>query len=298
MTVEELPPSVFSEKVDGVDIVFKRLGDRKPGQSWILLIYGASGTGKTWFCGTAGEKTLFLNIGNGMETLSSPLFLSKYPSAKDIIYVDITARMAGEVAADKAFDIITDAIDVALAKHADKFDTIVLDDATYLRKMAMNKAMTLNTAARTNKTGRYDPTESFVSADVQDYKVEMNMIEWFLATYTPKLREANKHFVMTAHERMTFGKAPKIGDDAPLLRVMPGFTGKTFPDVIPAYFDDVFRTEVVGSEMNRVYRFSTAGNEMQSGKSRHAGVFENVEKSPEFRKLLARIQNAQLITRK
>ena len=44
------------------------------GDSEILLGYGPSGAGKSWFTGTAGERTWYLNIGEGLETLKSPLF--------------------------------------------------------------------------------------------------------------------------------------------------------------------------------------------------------------------------------
>lgn len=273
---------------------FKRLRDRNPGESWILLYYGPSKTGKTFFAGSAGPRTLFINIGDGLETLLSPSFTSRYPESKDMIVVDISE--AGDLA--QAFDWTTDAIDHALKHFPEKFDTIVLDEATAFRRFAMNKAMELNTDARTRGTARAKRTEEFVKPDIGDYGTEMQMIEWFLGTYIPIFKRTHKHFLMLAHERQTFAKPPKIGDEPVLKRVLPGFTGKTFPDQVPAYFDDVFHAEAVGAGTNVVYRARTAGSEMEIGGARHGGIFETVERDPNFLKMLARIQQSTALKKR
>ena len=162
----------------------------------------------------------------------------------------------------------------------------------------MNKSMELNTDARTKGASRAKRTEDFVKPDIGDYGTEMQMIEWFLGTFIPLFKEHKKHFVMLAHERQTFSKPPKIGDDPVLKRVLPGFTGKTFPDQVPAYFDDVWHVEVVGGGTNVAYRLRTAGSESEIGGARHGGIFNVVETNPDYRKMLDRIQRAQALTRK
>lgn len=275
---------------DAVTFKFKRLDRYEPGVGWILLYYGASGSGKTYFAGTAGGRTLFVNSGDGMETLLSPAFTSRYPEAKQMIVVDV--REYNPKSTEQAFDIVTKAVNHALNNFADQFDNIVMDEATAFRRFAINKAMQLNTAMRVNQSGRGDRLKEFAKPDIGDYGTEMQMIEWFLGQYIPLFKERGKNFIMLAHERQIYGKPAKIGDEAPLKRVVPGFTGKTFPDVVPAYFDDVWRAEVIGSGTNKVYRARTAGSTIELGKSRHGGVFGTVEPDPNFLKLLAKIRRS------
>lgn len=270
---------------------FKRLSEYVPGESWILMYYGPSKTGKTFFAGTCGPRTLYINIGDGIETLMAPAFTQKYPEAKGMIMVDIREMNPDGVA--EAFDMVGDAIHYALKEFPEKFDIIVLDEATAFRKYAMNKSMELNTGARKRGAVREKRTEDFVKPDIGDYGTEMQMIEWFLGTYIPIMKANKKHFVMLAHERQTFAKPAQIGDEPVLKRVLPGFTGKTFPDQIPAYFDDVWHSEVVGGGTNVVYRARTAGSESEIGGARHGGIFGVVEPDPDFQKMLNRIRLAQ-----
>ena len=285
----------FGDKTP-IGVVFKRLSEYKPGESWILMYYGPSKAGKTFFAGTCGPRTLFINIGDGIETLMAPAFTSRYPEAAGMIMVDI--RETNPEGTAEAFDRVSDAIDYALATFPDEFDTVVLDEATAFRKFAMNKSMELNTEARTRGKAREKRTEDFVKPDIGDYGTEMQMIEWFLGTYVPIFKEKNKNFLMLAHDRQLFTKAAKIGDDPVLRKIQPGFTGKTFPDSVPAFFDDVWHAEQVGGGTNVVYRARTAGDESQVGGMRHGGIFSTVETDPNFLNMLARIKAAQPLKRR
>lgn len=278
--------SQFDEYVPakGATFQFKRLKERKPGESWILLDYGPSKTGKTWFAGTAGPRTLFINVGDGMETLLGKEYLAKFPAVQDMIFVDIR-EMADSP--ESAFDKTCLAIDEALAKFSDDFDTIVLDEATAYRKYAMNKAMQLNRRKDGPIRNRLD---DFIRPEIDDFGVEMDMIQWFLGTYIPIFKERKKHFIMLAHERQIFNKAAKIGDEQTLKKVLPGFTGKTFPDNVPAYFDDVWHSETYRAGANVFYQVRTAGSDSMIAGSRHGGVFALEEKNPNFLEMLSRIQ--------
>jgi hypothetical protein len=280
---------VVSEFGEKTPVTFKRLSTYEPGASWILMYYGPSKTGKTFFAGTAGPRQLFINIGDGIETLMAPAF-TRYnaEASRDMIMVDIREKNPQGVA--EAFDMVCDAIVYALRVFPDKFDTVTLDEATAFRKYALNKATELNTEARRNQSSRTKRTEEFLKPDIGDYGTEMQMIEWFLGQYIPKFKEANKNFIMLAHERQLFQKAGKIGDDPVLRKIQPGFTGKTFPDTVPSYFDDVWHSEVVGGGNNVVYRARTAGSETEVGGARHGGIFSTVETDPNFLKMLARIK--------
>lgn len=283
-TMEDNPP--FTEWVGDTGMTFKRLKDFVPGAAWILLLYGQSKAGKTYTAGTCGPRTLYLNTGNGEETLLAPAFTSRYPNTKDMMLVNFNTEK------ENAFDLVCKAIDYALEKHHGEFDWIVLDEATAFRKGAMNKSMELNTSGRS--AIRAKPTEEFVAPDIQDFLREMQAVEWFLATYVPIFKREGKHFVMVAHERQIFKKPAKVGDEPLLDRIVPGFTGKTFPDAVPAYFDDVWHMEKVSTVAKPVYRIRTAGTGSELGDSRHGGIFEPQEVDPNLQKMLLRIREAQL----
>lgn len=271
---------------------FKRLTDLTPGASWILLIYGPSKAGKTYFAGTSGPRTLYINTGEGIDTLMSPAFTSRYPERRNMIVVDIREQDPNGV--PQAFDMVTDVIDHAMKHFPEKFDTVVLDDATFTRSFAMNKAVELNSSLRTKGAKRANPREEYVKVDIGDYGEEMKMIEWFLSQYVPVFKGAQKHFICLAHERQIFAKPGNIGDEPVLKRIVPAFTGKTFPDKVPAYFDDVMHAEQISDASgNTTYRMRTAGNDMEMAGVRHGGVFGTVEPNPDFLKMLAKIKAAQ-----
>ena len=161
------------------EIKFRSLSDRKPGESWIILVYGATGSGKTYFAGTCGPRTLFINVGDGLETLKSPAFTKRYPESKSMITVDIDNVQSSTA----GFDQITKIIDKAYHEYLDKFDTVVLDESTAFRRLALNKAMDLNSAQRS--VARKSREDDYVKAEIGDYGIEMDMIQWFLGTHIP-----------------------------------------------------------------------------------------------------------------
>lgn len=291
------PIAGADEEFGGLSFKVKRLGEYNPGESWVLLYYGASKAGKTFFAGTAGPRTLFLNIGNGIETLLAPAFANRFPDARrEMIMVDVR-ELANTMV--EAFDKTCDIIDESLKKIPDKFDTIVLDEATAFRDFAMTKAMTFNNdQSKGGRRARGNREEGWTKIDVDDYGIEMDMVKWFLATYVPIFKEAGKHFIMLAHERHTYKKGERIGDEAVLVRVAPGFTGKTFVDQVPAFFDDVWHAEKVSSGSNAVYRARTAGDDALIAGARHGGIFETVESNPNFLDMLERIRKSQALKRK
>lgn len=272
---------------------FYRLNIRPPAECTTLLYYGASGAGKTAFAGSAGSETLFINIGDGIETLLSPWFKQVY--GYNPIVRDVNERLGarGMPIEASAFDATSDVLDEALNDFPDKFKTIVIDDVTSLRRFAMNKGLEIN-----SKLGRSKSLENVSKKfdvtipAVQDYGIEMNLIEQFIAAYTSLAKRANKHLIITAHQRITYRKGDKIGDVPTMAKVSPGFTGQTFPDQVPAYFDNVWHAEVVaGGRTGSVYRCRTVGDDVIVAKSRNGGVFSAVETNPNFTEMINRIQN-------
>ena len=277
---------------------FVSLDDLEAYDTTNALIYGGSGNGKTFFAGTAGERTLYVNIGDGIKTLKSPLFKQKIGANPIVVNINEKLTSRGMVETATAFNMVGDTIDYALNHMSDRFDTIVLDDATALRKFAMNKGLEIN--QKLGKSRSLDSGKSFdlVMKAVQDYGIEMDLIEQFIASYTVIAREAGKHFIMTAHQRLTYEKQKDskgntlIGATPILSKVSPGFTGQTFPDNVPQYFDWVFRMEVVaGGSQGVVFRARTQPDDVHTAKCRDGGVFSVVEPNPNFLNMLQKVKD-------
>lgn len=279
---------------------FGRLKDDLTGEPTTLLLYGGSGSGKTVMAGTAGDRNLFINIGNGIKTLKSPWFLETY--GYNPITVNITEELGqnGLPSVADAFDKVSDTIDYALEAFPGDFDTVTVDDATELRRFAMNKSLEINQKLGKSKSQERGKDFGVVMPAVQDYGVEMNIIEQFIAYYTSALKNSGKNFILTAHQRLIYEKQKDkngnviIGAAPILARVLPGFTGQTFPDDVPKAFDWVFRMETVaGGRMGVIFRARTMPDEVITAKCRDGGVFSTVESNPHFLKMIQRVKDAQ-----
>jgi len=276
---------------------FRRLNEVPPGESVTWMIYGPAKTGKTFFMASAGERSLFINNGAGIETLRSPLCVSKYPDVVNMLTVDIEDHFddKGELVLPARFDMTSDAIDFALQEYGDQFDTILIDDSTSARRDAMAKGLTI-----ADKTGKsHTITEIMDKWDVilpavQDYGIEMSLILQFLMGTIDLVKKHKKHLIVGAHERHTFQKPAKIGDQPTLLRLRPGFTGQTMPDDIGGLWDVLTHSEAVGGGSNTVYRQRFNGDEILQAGCRYGGVFETVESNVSFVKAVERIKAARL----
>lgn len=87
--------------------------DFNPNSGWLLLLYGASGVGKTWFAGTA-QDCLYLNTGQGTDTLNSPLFKLKHPNIRRKRVNIYETFDQGTIKKATAFDKVTDTLDYFL----------------------------------------------------------------------------------------------------------------------------------------------------------------------------------------
>lgn len=273
--------------------LFTRLDQKPIGNGETFLIYGGTGTGKTEFCGTAGDRTLFLNIGNGLKTIQSPGFKLRHKSNPIVIDIKEKTNSYGVFEEARAYDMVCDSIDYALSNFSDDFDFVVLDDAASFNNAALNKGIESNALSGKSKTLSEIRRTNVMSAAIQDYGAEMNLVEQFLFGTVNLLKDSNKHFVMTAHLRETFVKGDKIGELPKLHSVRPGFTGQTFPDVVPGFFDNVFLMQCVGGGNKAVYRATTAGDEIRYAKTRHSGLFDTVETNPNLLKFIERIRSGK-----
>jgi len=281
-----------------VKLVLNRAQDQPAGESVTMLCYGPSGSGKTAFAGTAGNRDIIFDCGDGTETLRSPWFKSKYPDRNPyVMKVNEGLDVYGMPDKAVAFDTLCALIDEALKNP--EIDTIIVDEVSEFRGYSLNKGMEINAGEGTSKSFGKSKLHNIAMPVVQDRGREMEIVKWFIATYTALAKKAGKHFVMLALERITTAKPkdaggrPIIGEAPVEVEVRPGFTGEKFPDEVPALFDEVWHMEVVGSGTSSVYRARTVGDEKLIAKSRHGGVFGTVELNPDFLSMVERIKSAR-----
>lgn len=270
-----------------------RLSEMETTASISMLLYGASKAGKTWFIGTAGSRTLIINTGLGLMTLKSPGFTKKYPGVDPIVETIIEDAIPDNA---KGFDELCDVLDKYLnpgSPFFNEFDTVVIDDATQLRRLAMNKSLEIN--------GKEEKSQSLVKSKkygmqikaVQDYGGEMDLIDQILLDHIGICRKHGKHFIVTAHERIQYNKPSGIGAIPTVAKIRPGFTGSTFPDAVTGHFDLVWYLEKMGSGERTMYKCRTSGNSSLIAGGRCAGVFEEFIDTPSFPEVLRRIKEAK-----
>jgi hypothetical protein len=257
-------------------------------ESLTLLLYGASGTGKTYFAGTAGSRNVIFNAGVGLITLQSPAFLSRYP------YDPWTIEIPNDV--DQPMDFVCDSLEWLVKTRRADFDIVTVEDFTAIGRYAKQKAVQINKdLGKTNTAESAKKNRGIISPTIADYGEEMNVLEWFLGDLTNIAKTENFHLICTAHERITYNKPAKIGDPPSERAIRPGFTGQTFPDKIPAFFDEVWRLQILGKGTNKKYQATTQGNEKVQAKSRHGGVFAETIDDPSWPKLIQEIQKHKYI---
>lgn len=276
-----------------VEIKFERLADIPKSETVSTLYYGGSGVGKTFFLGTAGDRSLLIDCGVGpLDTLKSLTFKEKVGSSPIVVRLREKLDSNG-VPLGKAFDELCRIIDYSLENLSDDFDNVLIDNATAIRRFAMIRGLSISKDLGRSKTkDTVLASYKMVIPAIQDYGMEMSMIEWFITTYIDILKAEGKNFILTAHQRLTYLKGDRIGDAPVLEKIRPGFTGQTFPDDVPALFDEVWYAERVGSGAGAVFRCKTQGDEQIIAKTSHgAGTLAVIEQDPNFLKMLERMRS-------
>lgn len=269
--------------------------DAKSSESSTFLFYGPAKSGKTDLIGSVGSSGLIINTGQGIDTLKSPSFKARqlksgygFPDVLDVI--EKIDPSTGIFAKAEAFDMVTDMMDWGLSQP--KYKTIIIDDATFLNRLARNKAIELNDMGNKSKSLDASRRVGMLIMAIQDFGTEMGIIEWFLGTYIPLFKQAGKHLVLTAHDRIIWNPPDKKSGEQTIKKVIPAFTGKSFPDNIAGFFDFVWHTGTVGAADQMKYRFETKGNELLTAGDRWGGVFDAIEYNLRFPDILARMEKA------
>lgn len=279
---------------------FARLNELTPGESIIGMVFASAGQGKTWFLGTGGDRNLIIDTGNtGVETLKSKHFKEKVGANPIVVSVAEKLNARGNVDISTAYDATCDIIDWAVANKRSEFDIISINDVTQLRQFAMNKGLEAGLKLGKSQSKRRAEEVDAVDYAVQDYLMEMNLIDKFVAGTKEVCMRNNLHFFMAAHERLTF-KQPRdnqgrvvIGEQPVVVDTRPGFRGKTFPDDICMYFDLIWHLEAVGSGDQIVYRARTAGGEDITARTNWGGIFPTIYKNPNLLETIKLIRESK-----
>lgn len=277
--------------------MIERLSDKPKGSSVTLCLYGASGTGKTFFCGSTGNRTLYIECENRLATVQGTAFRNKWNNWNPILK-QVTEEFLPDGGA-KALDEIARYLREDAAEIQDQFDTIIIDGATAFNRFALNKGLELNQKLTKSKTltrinlDVLNTEIAIIDLAVQDRTAEMGMVQNFIYKINDYCRANNKHFILTAHERINFKEKTNITANDVVDRIRPGFTGRTFPDEIPGMFDLVWYTEVIGSGEQATYRVRTQGDRSLVAKTCFNGVFKEIETNPSFLEILKRIKESK-----
>lgn len=248
-----------------------------------IFVYGANGVGKTAeSAAVCGDRTVVITDGNGRATIRSKWWREKYKC--DPIVLEVKADETPTI--PKLFDNLRNMTDELIDKHSSDWDAIVYDDLNTLRLSARNKAVDLNGTkgkSQTSNEAKSGKFKDIIIPAIQDFGLEMGLVESFLRETTTYLREAGKHCIINAHERLY----TKEGTNT-IYAIKPLLTGKDTPDTIPGIFDLVWYMRVIGSGQNTVREYITDTEAGIMAKTRWGGLFKQNERSS-LKDVVARI---------
>lgn len=258
----------------------QRLHDTRNEGPPSILIWGASGSGKTYLAGTAGDRMLFISNGMGSSTLRSKFFkdtVGANPYIEEIPY-DVYENK------QRSFTLIENLIVQGLGM--DDIDFIVIDDATAHTQSSMIMALEINAATNKSQTIGVAKKFDLILPAVQDYGTEIEHTRQFWAWAICEAKFAGKHLVVLAHERNVWKKGKLVGDQPELIKQAPYFTGADKnPDRMPALFDFVWYTKAQGAGERVKYFAITEGDESLLAKTRDKGLFPVKWENPNLTKM-------------
>jgi hypothetical protein len=264
--------------------MLKKLSEDTQTDGVQMMLYAASGQGKTFFAGSAGSDWVFMTDRNGVLTLKSKLFKDKVGTNPFII----TLQPDESPTRPTLFDSIRNQVDMLLAPSTkDDFRGIIIDDINTTRIGARNKAIDLNGTSGRSKTAVNAASGKFkdiLIPTMSDFGTEMGLVEGFLRQLTDGLRDEGKHSIVCAHERLYRNK-----DSNTIVAVKPLFTGADTPDAMPGIFDLVWYLRTVGTGANVKREFVTDAEGGIMAKSRLGGLFKNPERDITAKQVFDRI---------
>ncbi len=239
-----------------------------------ILLYGPSGSGKTFFTGTAPKPMYVFDCDDGIKTLKGvpDIEYDVYkpnPDPKDMTPLNKLIAKANKLLQDCPYE------------------TVTLDSLTKLTELVKNRIITIS--------GRWSvgPESKDSKMRIQDWQE----LGYELVEILTKFQHIDANVIITSHNKI------KINDDTKsVLYLVASGSGQSFPQALPADFDEIYKMEVTksaGSTPNK-YRIMTESDNQWIAKSRlntYQGgelvrVFNKYEE-PNFSKLLDKLKKAR-----
>jgi hypothetical protein len=282
---------------------------REVGFSVTALVYSRPKIGKSFFAATAAitDRVVLVCTLNGIDTYMGKDIKTKYQDYKpeniEVKLLERDSNISNATGWDRLNDIMRDLFE----KNLDTFDTLILDDSSFLNEQAKNYAVRFN--------GNMGRSESMVKAmkDVKssfspqtvmtesDYLVEMTAVYKFLEELVLTCKKYGKNLIVLAHEaRIYIKKKNDRGQEASVLTdITAAYTGKKEADRNSGHFDLVFRLTVKGKEASREIRFQCkSGEDPGTGANVDAGnrygVFNHYEANLNWPECMKRIKQQLL----
>ena len=269
-----------------------------------LLLWGPAKSGKTHILGTLGKRLLIINVdGTGLNTLTNPTYLNKYPESKDVYTVSVNEVLKGYVPeSPEAFDNVKTVMEQAVIELKDEIDSVAIDSASSWHRLAIFKAFEINQVMMPagNAEARAKNLNAMVPT-VNEYRVAMELMLQAVVGCQDLCKNHNKNFILTAHERRVYTERSKIGESLKLDKIMPWFQGvEKNPDGIAGLFDLVWHTEVFGNANKVEHVVRIAGDDARTVGMRFQGVFKDnkgepnvIIKNPNLKDLFNQINSAR-----
>lgn len=271
------------------------LSEKIAGQHEKFILYGEMGTSKTFTAGTMPGIIYSIAFGgkNEFKTYLSPDFRNKHPEKEGKIYIDYVKEQRGKrgmfLHAD-AYDMACDLVEAAIEKEKAgdfTFDSVVIDAATGLREVAMNKAMEFmygraHDKSKTAMAALKDQNMTF-PADV-DWGGQMNLV-WKFVSW---LYDLEKHVCLISHEWTTKKRNRGTGEVEILTR-QPLFTGENRKRIINM-FDNVWHMEAEPAKRGIVGVAQTIRDERILARTRIGGVLPMYVKDPNLADCITKLQ--------
>lgn len=264
-----------------------------------ILLYGAPKTGKTFLALTAiGLGPMyFLAIGgdNELKTRYSQEFLDKYPrDFEHPIFHDVVAedrKDSWEIPDNPTgLDRVKERLDGFHAweqREGIGIQTVVVDNATTLEELQMNKALAAEYDLAGNKMKAALKTEREWGIR-RPHDSTWGAAQSLMDKFANYIFELPYHVIFVAHERLEWEQKPNTRERI-LVSILPEFVGKQ-RTLIPRAFDSVWRMTAEGGGRNVQYTAQTVKDNIVLAGTRVGGVLKPTERNLDLTNVIERFR--------
>ena len=276
------------------------------------MVYAEPKIGKSHFAASAclTGRWVVVSSGNGLSTYKGAEVKKAFPDFNpDNVQIELITPDKS-LRGIKAFQQLNDLMNDLFDRRISEFDGIIIDDASFVSKIAQNQAILVNgmesrsaTLDKANSTNAINkPFQAIPVLDMTDFGREMEAVYNFLARLTEYCRTYGKHCIVCAHEQQVYIKKRNERDkEIPTLdKITASFTGKKEPTKNSTHFDIVSRLTRKGKEASMKVVFQCKSDGLVDAGDRY-GVLNMYEDNLTWQKVLdkvAKMETAQEPERK